>query len=79
MKRPTVTYLGPCYLTNFKCYLTPDPEISVRGSEIGPSYKVHSPSNLAYPLLSKSLVSPASLSATTNAANFYLYKLNSIS
>lgn len=48
MNLPTVTYFS-AFLTNFKCYLTPVPLISVSGPVNGPSSILHSPNNLAYP------------------------------
>jgi hypothetical protein len=37
MNLPTVTFLSPYTRINFKCYLTPIPDISVRATVKGPN------------------------------------------
>ncbi|TNV71066.1 hypothetical protein FGO68_gene9331 [Halteria grandinella] len=68
MNLPTVTYFS-AFLTNFKCYLTPFPLISVSGPVNGPNSNLHSPNNLACPQLSSSGPRPYSRSVTTYASN----------
>lgn len=48
MNLPTVTDLSPYYLVNFKCYLTPIPEISVRACVEDANDIVHSPNSRAW-------------------------------